>query len=502
MKFTILEKEYWFGGSINQGHQMPYGRTSDDVMDLFGGRENDQFAPIMVSTAGRYYWNDKPYRARISGGEIEIEADGGELCGGFGDLRGAYRAAMTAHFPFTGTLPDRAFFTSPQYNTWMELGVDQTTERILAYAEGIVAHGLRPGVLMIDGGWQEDYGVYEYFNQRKISDPKALIDRLHALGFRVMLWVSPIVSSAGWRFKELRTQKFLCADRAGNPVLRKWWSGTSCVMDLTNPACAAWFHEKLKYAMDTYGVDGFKFDAGDAYFYADDDAIYQPMSAREQTAAFNAFGAAYSFNEFRAAWKFGGQPIVARLHDKYHSWDHFGLNTLIPHTVAQGLAGYAYCCPDMVGGGMISDADKAFDPELFVRWTEANALMAMMQLSAAPWRVLPAEYYGIVRKYIRLHESFGAQIYALAQHAAQTGEPIVRHMSYEFPGEGFETCGDQFMLGSDVLSAPVLVCGARSRSVRLPMGQWRSDRGEVLDGGRTIAVDAPLDRLPYFVRVR
>ena len=91
MKFTILEKEYWFGGSINQGHQMPYGRTSDDVMDLFGGRENDQFAPIMVSTAGRYYWNDKPYRARISGGAIEIEADGGELCGGFGDLRGAYR---------------------------------------------------------------------------------------------------------------------------------------------------------------------------------------------------------------------------------------------------------------------------------------------------------------------------------------------------------------------------------------------------------------------------
>ena len=75
-------------------------------------------------------------------------------------------------------------------------------------------------------------------------------------------------------------------------------------------------------------------------------------------------------------------------------------------------------------------------------------------------------------------------------------------MSYEFPGEGFETCGDQFMLGSDVLSAPVLVRGARSRSVRLPMGQWRSDRGEVVDGGRTIAVDAPLDRLPYFVRIR
>lgn len=56
-----------------------------------------------------------------------------------------------------------------------------------------------------------------------------------------------------------------------------------------------------------YGVDGYKFDAGDVYFYQDSDRSHVPMLAREQTAVFNEAGSHYSLNEFRAAWKFGGQ---------------------------------------------------------------------------------------------------------------------------------------------------------------------------------------------------
>ena len=91
----------------------------------------------------------------------------------------------------------------------------------------------------------------------------------------------------------------------------------------------------MKNVMEKYGVDGFKFDAGDTYFYKDDDILYKPTLARNNTLYFNKFGEKYKFNEFRAAWKSGGRPIVARLHDKYHSWDEFGINTLIGHTVVQ-----------------------------------------------------------------------------------------------------------------------------------------------------------------------
>lgn len=506
MDIKILDGEYWWSGCVNSAHLMPYSTETETEFSMYGGSESDQYAPVMVSSKGRYFWSEKPFTGKVANGVISIDLlDDGELADGFENLKGAYLAVMRKYFPFNGKMPDKAFFTSPQYNTWIELGVEQCEDSIIKYAEDIIANGFTPGVLMIDGGWQEDYGVYEYFNMRKIPHPKQMIDRLHELGFKVMVWVSPIVSSAGWRFKELRKLGYLCKDaETGEPAIRNWWSGDSCMMDLTNPGCVEWFREKLKSLMDNYGVDGFKFDAGDGYCYRDSDDIYTPMLAREQTTAFNEFGEYYAFNEYRAAWKFGGRSIVSRLHDKYHSWDKYGINTLIPHTVAQGLAGYAYCCPDMVGGGIFDcfTKGKEFDQELFVRWTEANALTAMMQLSIAPWRVLTKENFVIVRKYIKLHEKYSDLFYKLGVNASKTGEPIVRHMCYEFPDEGFETCSTQFMLGSEILVAPVLEKGARSRTVALPKGKWISDIGVEYDGGQTVTENAPLDRLPYYTRVR
>ncbi len=506
MEIKIIEGEYWWVGCINSAHDMPYSTESDATFSMYGGSEADQYAPIMVSTKGRYFWSDKPFTGKISNGVINLDLlDEGELSDGYGNLKGAYIAVMQKHFPFTGNMPDSMFFTSPQYNTWIELGVDQCEESIIKYAEDIIANGFTPGVLMIDGGWHEDYGIYEYFNMRKIPHPKQMIERLHELGFKVMVWVSPIVSTAGWRFKELHKLGYLCLDPQTNqPALRNWWSGTSCMLDFTNPDCVMWFCDKLNGLMDNYGVDGFKFDAGDAYCYRDGEGIHTPMLAREQTAAFNEVGEYYAFNEFRAAWKFGGRAIVSRLHDKYHSWDSYGINTLIPHTVAQGLAGYAYCCPDMVGGGIIDcfGADNSLDEELFVRWAEANALTAMMQMSIAPWRVLKPENYEIVRSYFKLHEKYSELFYELGVNASITGEPIVRHMSYEFPNEGFEKYNSQFMLGSDILVAPVLEKGARVRTVKLPTGKWLSDTGVKFEGGCEICEAAPLERLPYYIKIK
>ena len=57
---------------------------------------------------------------------------------------------------------------------------------------------------------------------------------------------------------------------------------------------------------------------------------------------------------------------------------------------------------------------------------------------------------------------------------------------------------DQFMLGSDVMVAPVVEKGVRSRSVTLPPGRWMSDEGLIYEGDRVISIEVPLERLPYF----
>ena len=67
---------------------------------------------------------------------------------------------------------------------------------------------------MIDDGWAEDYGRWE-FNRRLFPDPKGMIDRLHALGFRVMLWTCPFISPDSVEYKRLRDRGLLIRDAQG-----------------------------------------------------------------------------------------------------------------------------------------------------------------------------------------------------------------------------------------------------------------------------------------------
>ena len=134
MEVEILENEYWWGGSVNAGHEMPYSRKSNCTLNLYGDRENDQFAPLLVSSKGRYIWSEEYFRAEIKDGIIKLcGIDKFELYDGYKNLKGAYLAAMNKHFKFTGKLPKELFWKAPQYNTWIELGTTKQ-QRHLTYA--------------------------------------------------------------------------------------------------------------------------------------------------------------------------------------------------------------------------------------------------------------------------------------------------------------------------------------------------------------------------------
>ena len=126
--------------------------------------------------------------------------------------------------------------------------------------------------------------------------------------------------------------------------------------------------------------------------------------------------------------------------------------------------------------------------------------MGMMQVSAAPWRVLSPKNAALVRKAMRLHTRLGDLIFRLAKHAMETGEPIVRPMAYEFPEEGMEQAAGQFMLGSGLLAAPVTEKGAVTKTVQLPKGRWKAWNGPAYEGGRTITVNTTLSDIPYLIR--
>ena len=92
-------------------------------------------------------------------------------------------------------------------------------------------------------------------------------------------------------------------------------------------------------------------------------------------------------------------------------------------------------------------------------------------------------------------------IYSLALEAAEKGEPIVRHLEYVFPHQGFQACNDQYMLGDKYLVAPMVEKGT-VRSVHLPKGRWKDEKGKIYKGGRIVQIEVPLERLPYFEHLK
>ncbi len=517
-KIEALPNEKWYGAFTAKAYCntplkdltfQPY-QANEKKKDLRIDNRGNQAAPLLTSNKGRFVWSDDPFVFEFVNDTLIVRSDFEKIkvVAAGQNLRDAYVGAKNAHFPASGKTLNPLMYKMPQYNTWIELGTNQNQKDLLKYTNDVLKNKFPTGVFMIDDGWAKHYGSFD-FDPTTFPDPKKMMKTIHKKGFKVMLWLTPFVSPDSREFKEIaKLNGFVQQKNNKKPALVKWWNGYSACIDFTNPKSTDWLRAKLKNLQNTYGIDGYKFDAGDFDFYQawpqGSSAPYPNESTNtsgpKQTEAFGVFGAEFDFNEFRAGWKNGNQPNAQRLQDKRYSWDD--LKLLVPDMLSAGLIGHPHTCPDMIGGGLLSDFENIdytkFDQELMVRSAQTQALMPMMQFSVAPWRVLDKKHLDIVRNSALLHAKMGDFIYTLAQKAAKDGEPIVRHLEYAFPNEGFTSCDDQFMLGDKYLVAPMTEKGYK-RSVKLPKGTWTDELGNIFTGGQTITIDVPLERLPYFM---
>jgi len=113
------------------------------------------------------------------------------------------------------------------------------------------------------------------------------------------------------------------------------------------------------------------------------------------------------------------------------------------------------------------------------------------------------EAYKILNKYLFLREKLRPYIMKQMLLAHKKGTPPMRPLFYDFPDD--ETSWDiedEFMFGPDILVAPVLFKGARSRMVYLPEGaQWKEvSTGRSYGGGQFVECEAPLETIPLFTR--
>ncbi len=500
---TIKEDEFWWGGAVNEGIRMPLDKNSVYTLDCRVNETYNQMNPLWVSSQGRYLFVEGNFLFEVKEGEIRIDnADEVYLEEGFQTLSNAYLHAADRFFKRSKHKLPQESMLSPQYCTWVDM-LRQVNERgVIEYAESIIQNEMPAGYLIIDEGWANGYGDWS-FDTQKFPNPKGMVDRLHSLGFKVLLWVCPFVSESCKHLELLLREEALIKDEQG-VALRTWWNGESYLLDGTNPFAYTWLERTLTSLMTEYGVDGFKFDAGDSMYYAFEDLTYAKTTPNEQSFLWAKFAEKFTYSELRACYKMGGASIVQRLADKKSVWGENGLSMLIPNVVQAGLLGYPYCCPDMIGGGNEVDfqGNSVKDEELFARSCECSALMPMMQFSYSIWRTKNETLKDIAKHFSLLRKSYEQTITDLIAESERTFAPILRNLEYVFPHQGLERIKDEFMLGDRLLVAPILTKGANRRSVVLPSGcRWKYvPNGKIYDGGQCIEVEAPIEILPYFER--
>jgi alpha-glucosidase (family GH31 glycosyl hydrolase) len=344
-----------------------------------------------------------------------------------------------------------------------------------------------------------------------------MVRQLHEMDFSVLLWVTPFVNRESVNFPALARDGFLVRRKGSiEPSLLKWWGGTAGFIDLTNPDAKEWFKGRLNQLKTEVGVDGFKIDGGDAK--------YQPPT---EDAEWYSYGGPSGYSdellslfeelapgrcETRTVWMSQKRAILWRQGGKDSHWGiDNGLKALVTYGMQMSLLGYDVSIPDMIPGRVqtMSSDDPLPTDELMVRWTEVSAFFPIMQFSYLPWNYSP-ETNEVVKNYAKLHRAIADYVYGQANDRSS---PLLRPLWYDHPkSRELYTVADEFMLGSDLLVAPVLDENHVARDVFLPPGQWRDAwsgevYGKASSGTRrrhdTLSLlqhPAPLPGIPLFVR--
>ena len=424
---------------------------------------------------------------------------------------------------------------------------------------------LPPGIYLFDRPWAvgvEGYGRLQ-FDPARFPNPIAMLRALRDRGWRVIVWASPW--AIGERGAAARARGSLAPPgdgridlttrsgvwRLGLRLLLRPWRGSAVFddaffagdlasgpvrdLDLTNPGAVGWLKDDLRRflaAPDGRLVDGFFLDRADEFHPSRERDVYHDGRTGREIHNAYAVLAARVFRDvldeergergllMARSFFAGSQRYAAKFAGDVHNRDgievperandgaptDLGLRGEFVSLGRSAFMGMPYRATIIGGIGEIADREN------FARWIEFGAVNPVMLFfgkgSHAPWDLANGELTDpglleILRRYLRLREALLDYLHAAGERAAAEGTPIARPLVFDFPDDpAVADLWDEWLLGPDLLAAPVWRSGAREREVYLPAGRWvdywRRDR--VIDGPARFAESAPLDHLPLFAR--
>lgn len=411
--------------------------------------------------------------------------------------------------------------TTPLFQRWI-YGSHQSRwgycsqDEILGIAEAFEKNEIPCDVIHMDIDYMDGYRVFT-FDKERFPDTKALSETLADKGIKLISIIDPGVKKdeAYFMYREGMEMDAFAHDAQGAVYENAVWPGTSVFPDFSREDVRKWWGEKTKILLD-HGIRGIWNDMNEPASFRGPLPDDVKFAAGAHDEIHNIYGhlmakATYEgllehdngrrpFVLTRAAYAGSQKYCGGWTGDNHSIWSHLTLS--LEQICNLSLCGMAMCGSDI--GGFGSDVT----PELLVRFYQAAVFAPFFRNHSAvgtrrqePW-LFDEKTRDAVRKTVRLRYRFIPYIYDLARECERTGEPIVRPLVYEYPHDKMvRNICDEYLLGKFVLVAPVTVPGKFARQVYLPEGEWYDyETNEKYTGGKYILADAPLDKVPVFIR--
>lgn len=411
--------------------------------------------------------------------------------------------------------------TTPLYQRWI-YGSHQsrwgyyTQDEVLDIADKFRELDIPCDVIHMDIDYMNGYRVFT-FDDKKFPDVKGLSEKLADRGVKLISIIDPGVKKDEdyFMYKEGMEMDAFAHDTDGSVYENAVWPGTSVFPDFTKQSVRSWWGDKTKILLE-HGISGIWNDMNEPASFngpLPDDVQFEYGAHEKVHNIYGHFMAKATYEGLakndggkrpfvltRAAYAGSQKYCGGWTGDNHSIWAHIALS--LEQVCNLSVSGLAMCGSDI--GGFGSDTT----PELLVRFYEAAVFVPFFRNHSAmgtrrqePWQ-FDETTIDAVRKTVKLRYRFIPYIYDLAHECEKTGAPIVRPLVYEYPvDKHVRNISDEYMLGSFVLVAPVIAPGKEAREVYLPDGDWYDYyTGEKYSGGRYILADAPLDKVPVFIK--
>jgi alpha-glucosidase len=405
------------------------------------------------------------------------------------------------------------------------------------------ARDLPLDVIHLDIDYMQGYRVFT-FDTSRFRNPKALTDKLRTQGIKLITIVDPGVKhqpstksatqiTSPHPALELQNQRYYVFDQGleknlfqrrknGDLFVPRVWPGESVFVDYTLPDARRWWGDLHRAYVDN-GIAGIWNDMNEPSDFIDqsgknqlDVVSYDDGEKSTHAKNRNVFGLlmAQATYEGLARLQPDKRPYVITraayagiqrystmwTGDTNSTWEALALN--VPMFTTLGLSGEPFVGSDV--GGFIGRGNG----ELLVRAYQVSFLAPFCRnhkvidgYDQEPWR-FGKHYEDIIRKYLKLRYQLLPFLYTTLEEAHRTGVPLFRPLMLNYQDdESVYTIDDQFMIGDDLLVAPIVKPDVTSRLVYLPKGTWYDYwTNKKYEGGVMIRVDAPLETVPMFVR--